>query len=114
MTCTLAGLRRRKPMSTKHTDVGKEQEAPPRDVTALSEAPTVWQAKASPPESFPPPPRRPTRSARSSWFAVAVVIVVIALIFSVLALVLSQQGQHPATQVTPAATAPGATVTATP
>jgi hypothetical protein len=42
------------------------------------------------------------------------VIVVIALIFSVFALVLSQQGQHPATQVTPTPTVPGATVTATP
>ncbi len=101
-------------MSTKHTDLGKEQEAPLQDVPALSTADTVWQTKASPPESFPPPPRRPTRSARSYWFAVAVVIVVIALIFSVLALVLSQQGQHPATQVTPTPTAPGATVTATP
>jgi len=94
-------------MSTKHKDVGKEQETPPRDVPALSTADTVQQAKAS-------PPRQPARSARSSWFTVAAVIAVITLIFSVFALVLSQQGQHPATQVTPTPTAPAATVTATP
>jgi hypothetical protein len=101
-------------MSTKHTDGGKGQETPPRDAPALSTAYTVQQAKTSPPGAFPPPPRRPSRSVRSSWFIVAAVIAVIALMFSVFALVLSQQGQHPATQVTPAPTAPAATVTTTP
>jgi len=101
-------------MSTKHTELGKEQETPPRDGQSLSTATTVQHVKTSPPESFPPPPRRPSRSARSYWFAVAAVVVVVALIFSVFALVVSQQGQHPTTQVTPTPTAPGTTVTPTP
>src|SRR5579859_1412054 len=102
-------------MSTQHTDLDKVQETPPRDSQSIYTADTVQQAKASPPESFPPPPRRPSRSTRSYWFAIAAVIVVVALIFSVFALVLSQQGQHPVTQVTPTpTTAPATTVTTTP
>jgi hypothetical protein len=107
----VAGFRRRKPMSTQHTDLDKVQETPPRDSQSIYTADTVQQAKASPPESFPPPPRRPSRSTKSYWFATAAVIVVVALIFSVFALVLSQQGQHPATQVTPTPAAPVTTVT---
>jgi hypothetical protein len=42
------------------------------------------------------------------------VIVVVALILSVFALVIAQQGQHPATQITPTPTAPATTVTTTP
>jgi hypothetical protein len=42
------------------------------------------------------------------------VIVVVALIFSVFALVVAQQGQHPTTQITPTPTAPGAAVTPAP
>ncbi len=101
-------------MSTKHTDLGKEQETPPRDSQSLSTADTVQHGKASPSESFPPPPRRPSRSNRSFWFAVAAVIVVVALIFSVFALVVAQQGQHSTTQIPPTPTSPGATVTTPP
>jgi len=101
-------------MSTRYTDRDKDQETPPRDSPSLYTADTVQQAKASPPESFPTPPRPSSRSKRSYWFAVAAVIVVVALVFSVLALILSQKGQHPATQVTPTPTTPGATVTTTP
>jgi len=98
-------------MSTQHTDLDKVQETPPGDSPSLYTADTVQQAKASPPENFPQPPQRPFRSTRSYWFAIAAVIVVVALIFSVFALVLSQQGQHPATQVTPTPTVPGVTTT---
>jgi hypothetical protein len=101
-------------MSTKQTDLNNVQETPPRDAQALYTADTVQQAKTSPPESFPTPPRPPSGSKRRYWFAVAVVIVVVALIFSVFALVLSQQGQHPGTQVTPTPTAPATTVPTTP
>ena len=48
------------------------------------------------------------------WFAVATVIVALALIFSVFALVVSLQGQHPGAQVTPTPTAPRTTLTTTP
>ena len=106
-------------MSTKHTDLDNVQKTPPRDSPSRYTADTVQQAKVSPPESFPPPPRRPSRSTRSYWFAVAAVIVAVGLIFSVFALVLSQQGQHPSTQVTPTpttavTTTPGSDTTPTP
>ena len=100
-------------MSIKHTDLGKKQETPPRDGQSFSTADTVQQGKASPPESFPPP-RRPSRSNMSVWFAVAAVVVVVALIFSVFAFVMAQRGQHPTTQVKPTPTAPATTVTTTP
>src|SRR5579859_5615057 len=104
-------------MSTQHTDLDKVQETPPRDSQSIYTADTVQQAKASAPESFPPPPRRPSRSTRSYWFAGAAVIAVVALVFSVFALVLSQQGQHPAAQVTPRTTVttpPGGDTTPSP
>jgi type VI protein secretion system component VasF len=98
-------------MSTKQTEPGKDQETPPRDSPSLYTADTVQQAKASLPESFPPPSQRPSRSNRSYWSAIAAVIVVVVLIFSVFVLVLSQQGQHPTTQVMPTLnTAPATTV----
>src|SRR5579872_1548321 len=101
-------------MSTQHTDLDKVQETPPRDSQSIYTADTVQQAKASAPENFPQPPRRPPHTRRERWLVVAALIVGAALIFSVFALVLSQQGQHPATQVTPTPTAPGTTITPTP
>lgn len=98
-------------MSTKHTDLNNIQETPPRDAPSIYTTETVQQGKASPPESFPTPPRRPSRSRRSYWYAIAAVIVILALASSVFALVVSLQGQHPATQVTPT---PTTTVTTTP
>lgn len=91
-----------------------EQETPSRNAPSIYTADTVQQAKPSPPESFPTPPQRPSRLKRNSWFAALAVLVILALVLSIVALVLSQQGQHPATQVTPTPTTPGATVTATP
>ena len=101
-------------MSTRHTDIDKDQEAPPRASGSLPTENTVQQEKVSPAGNFPQPPQRPSRIRRGYWFAVAAVIVALALIFSVFALVISQQGQHPSNQVTPAPTAPGTTVTPTP
>jgi hypothetical protein len=101
-------------MSTKQTDSNKAQETPPRGSQSFSTADTVQQTKASPPESFPPPPRRPSGSTRSSWFAVAGLIVVLALVISLLTIALLQQRQNPATQVTPTPTAPGTTIPTTP
>ena len=101
-------------MSTKHTDIGKEQETPPGASPSLSTADTVQQTKVSPPESFPPSPWRPSHSNRGYRFVVGTVIAVLVLIVSTFAFFLSQQGQHSATQVTPTPTAPGSTGTVTP
>ncbi len=106
-------LRKRKLMSIRSTDFDKDQEAP-RDSQSVYTANTVQQEKVSPVENLPQPPNRPPRSRRSYWYAVAAVLVVVALIFSVFALVVSQQGQHPGTQITPTPTAPGSTVTTPP
>ena len=104
-------------MSTKYTDTGKEKGTPPGESQSLSAADTAPQVQAPPPGYFPPPPpRRPSRTGpnRNYWFAVGAVVVVVALIFSVFAFVMAQQGQHPASQVTPTPTSPGTTVTTTP
>jgi len=82
-------------MSTRHSDIDKDQ-------------------GVAPPGNIPQSPWRPPRSKRSYWFAVAAVSFVVVLIFSVFALVIAQQGQHPSNQVTPTPTAPRATVTTTP
>ena len=102
-------------MSTKYTNTGREQEAPPRDSQPLSTADTVPQVKASP-AGGSPPPRRSARpgSTRSYWLAVLVVLVAVALIFSVFAFVAAQQGQHPAPGVTTTPTVPAPSVTTTP
>jgi hypothetical protein len=97
-------------MSTQHTDVSKDQEAP-RDSRSIYTDDTVQQGKASPPEGIPQPPRRPPGARRNFWFAVAAVIIALALVFSLGALLIAQLGQHPATQVTPT---PGTTVTQVP
>lgn len=101
-------------MSTKHTDVDKVKETPPGNAPSIYTDDTVQQAKTSRPESGLPPPQGSSRSKRSIWFAALAVLVVLALVLSIVALVLSQPRQQPATQGTPTPTAPGATVTMTP
>lgn len=101
-------------MSINQTNLTKDQEPPQGAPSSLFTAETQPHTKVSPPESFPPPPRRPVRSQRKLWIVVMVVIVVAALIFSMIALVLSLRGQQQAQQVTPTPTVSGATVTATP
>lgn len=101
-------------MSTNQTDLSNDQEASAGVPPSFFTAETLPQTKLSPPESFPPPPRRPARSTRRMWFIGVAVIVVVALIFSMVALVLSQRGQGQETQVTPTPITPGATMTTTP
>src|SRR5579883_1823097 len=115
--CIVAVFKRRKPMSTQHKDINKEQEAS----GSIFTEDTMQHIQAPPPESFPKPPQRPPRTNRTYWFAAAAAIVVVALIFSVFALVFSLQGQRPSNQATPTATTkatstttPGSTVTPTP
>ena len=97
-------------MSTHQPDIDKDQAAPPQTPGSFYHEDTIQR------EYLPPPanvrqPRRPARRKSTFWFAVAAVLVALALVFSVLALVVSLQGQHPATQVTPTPTAPQTTLT---
>lgn len=97
-------------MRTRQTNFNNVQETPPRDSSLPLLADTTPQAKVRPPEGFPPPRRLSTKNL---WFAIVAVLVAIALIFSIFALVLSLQGQHPSTQV-PTPTVPGTTISPTP
>lgn len=110
----MADLRRRKPTSINQTDLRKDQEGPAGVPPSLFTAETLPQTKVSPPERFPPPPRRSARSTKRVWLVAMAVIVVVVLIFSMVALVLSLRGQQPVPQITPTPTANGATMTATP
>jgi hypothetical protein len=101
-------------MSINQTDRSNDQAIPTGTPPPVFTAETLPQTKVSPPEHFSPPPRRPVRSTGKVWFAVIAVIVVVALIFSMVALVLSLRGQRQETQVIPTPTTPGATMTATP
>ncbi|HEV2583938.1 MAG TPA: hypothetical protein VGT44_23995 [Ktedonobacteraceae bacterium] len=100
-------------MSTRHTNIDKDQEGAPQTPGSLAREDTAQREKASVTESFPRPPQRPLRAKRDRWFVIAAVIVTAALILSVFALAISLQGQHPGTQVTPTPTTPGATATPT-
>ena len=64
--------------------------------------------------NVPQPPKQPTRNRRGLWFAIAAVVIVLALIFSVFAVFVAQPGKQPGTQVTPTATVPATTSTTTP
>ena len=100
-------------MSTQNTQIYKDQEAPPQTPGSFSGEETI-QRENLPPAPPSRPPRRPSRGRNNYWIAVFAVVVAVALIFSVFALVVSLQGQHPGSQVTPAPTAPQTTVTTTP
>src|SRR5215467_10831670 len=92
-------------MSTHNTHIDKDQEAPPQTPGSFYRQDTLQRENLPPAANFPPP-RRPSPSRSNYWFAVAAVVVVVALVFSVFALVLPLQGQHPATQGTPTPRAP--------
>jgi hypothetical protein len=100
-------------MSIRHTDIDKDQEASAGAPESFYTQNTLQGAKMPPAENFLPP-KRPSRSRREFWFAIAAVIIALALIFSVFALVISQQGQQPSNQAKPTPTAPGTTITTTP
>jgi hypothetical protein len=106
-------LERRKPMSTPNTDLDKDQEASRGAPGTIYTEDTLQLEKASPQVNVPQPPKKPTRDRRKLWFAIAAVVIVLALVFSVLAVFIAQPGKSPSTQVTPTTTA-GSDTTPTP
>jgi hypothetical protein len=69
--------------------------------------------RASPPPNAPQPPKQTDHNRRNFWLAVAAVVIVLALIFSVFAIFMAQPGKQSGSQRTPTTT-PGTTVTTTP
>ena len=101
-------------MSTPNTDLDKDQEASRGTPGTIYNEDTIHLEQAPPPVNVPQPPQKPSHNRRNFWLAIAAVVIVMALIFSVLAVFIVQPGKQPSTQVTPTATAPGTTSTTTP
>jgi len=103
-------------MSTQNTDLDKGQEASRGTAGTIYNEDTIHLEQAPPPVNVPQPPQRPTHNRRNFWFAIAAVVIILGLIFSVFAVFVVQPGKSPSTQVTPTptATAPGSTSTTTP
>ncbi len=101
-------------MSTRNADVDKDQEASREAPETIYSEDTIQMDKISPAENVPQPPKQPSHNRRGLWFAIVAVVIVLALVFSVLAVFIAQPGKQPSTQVTPTATAPGTTITTTP
>lgn len=100
-------------MSTHSTDVEKEQSASQGPPGTLFHEDTITLGTASPPPTAPRPPKHPDHNRRNFWLAIAAVVIVLALVFSVFALFLMQPGKQTGSQPTPGTT-PGTTVTAPP
>ena len=96
-------------MSTPNTDLDKDQEASRGAPGTIYSEDTFKLEKMSPAENVPQPPQPPSHNRRNVWFAIAAVVIVLALVFSVLAVFIVQPGKNTSTQVTP--TAPGTTIT---
>ncbi len=101
-------------MSTRNTDIDKDQEASGGVPGTIYTEDTLKLEKMSPAENVPQPPQRPPRNRRNFWLRHCRVVITLALIFSVFAVFIAQPGKQPDTQVTPTATAPGTTITTTP
>ncbi|MGZ6385858.1 MAG: hypothetical protein ACXWOL_10530, partial [Ktedonobacteraceae bacterium] len=101
-------------MSTRNADLEKEQNASQGAPGTIFNEDTIQLEKASPPPNAPQPPKHTAHNRRNFWLAITAVVIVMALIFSVLAVFIVQPGKQPSTQVTPTATAPSTTSTTTP
>ncbi|MGZ3621518.1 MAG: hypothetical protein ACXWPG_00315 [Ktedonobacteraceae bacterium] len=101
-------------MSTRNADLEKEQNASQGAPGTIFNEDTIQLEKASPPPNAPQPPKHTAHNRRNFWLAITAVVIVMALIFSVLAVFIVQPGKQPGTQVTPTATAPSTTSTTTP
>ena len=101
-------------MSTRNTDLEKEQDASQGAPGTIFNEDTIQLEKASPPPNAPQPPKHTAHNRRNFWLAITAVVIVMALIFSIVAVFIVQPGKQPGTQVTPTATAPSTTSTTTP
>ena len=101
-------------MSTQNTDLDKGQEASRGAAGTIYNEDTIHLEQAPPPVNVPQTPQRPSHNRRNFWFAIAAVVIILGLIFSVFAVFVAQPGKQPGTQVTPTATAPSTTSTTTP
>jgi hypothetical protein len=100
-------------MSTRNTDVEKEQDASQGAPGTMFNEDTLQLGRASPPPIAPQPPKHTDHNRRNFWLAIAAVVIVLALIFSVFAIFIAQPGKQTGSQTTPTKT-PGTTVTTTP
>jgi hypothetical protein len=101
-------------MSTQNTALDRSQATSRVGPGAIYDENTIQQERVSPPVNIPQPPKQPSRNRRGLWFAIAAVVIVLALVFSVFAVIVAQPGKQPGTQVTPTATVPATTSTTTP
>jgi hypothetical protein len=97
-------------MSTRSTDVEQEQSASQGAPGTIFNEDTLQMGTASPPPNAPQPPKHPDHNRRNFWLAIAAVVIVLALVFSVFAMFMTQPGKQTGSQTTPTAT-PGITVT---
>jgi hypothetical protein len=100
-------------MSTRSSDVEKEQSASQGSPGTIFNEDTLQLGRASPPPTAPQPPKHTDHNRRNFWLAIAAVVIVLALIFSVFAIFIAQPGKQTGSQTTPTTT-PGTTVTTTP
>jgi hypothetical protein len=100
-------------MSTRSTDIEKEQSASQGPSGTMFNEDTLQLGTASPPPTAPQPPKHADHNRRNFWLAIAVVVIVLALIFSVFAIFIAQPGKQSGSQTTPTAP-PGTTVTTPP
>ena len=100
-------------MSTRSSDVEKEQSASQGSPGTIFNEDTLQLGRASPPPTAPQPPKHTDHNRRNFWLALAAVVIVLALIFSVFAVFIAQPGKQSSSQTTPGTT-PGTTVTTTP
>src|SRR5947209_1968758 len=96
-------------MSTRNTDLEKEESASQGAPGTIFNEDTLHLEKASPPPNAPQPPKHTAHDRRNIWLAIAAVVIVLALIFSVFAIFIAQPGKQSSSQTTP-----GTTVTTTP
>ena len=101
-------------MSTPNTHIDQDQGASREAPGTIYTEDTLKLEKATPPVNVPQPPQPPSHDRRRVWFAIAAVVIVLALVFSVLAVFIAQPGKSPSTQVTPTTTVPGTTIPKTP
>src|SRR5690242_17436874 len=100
-------------MSTPNTDLEKGQSASQGATGTIYNEDTIKLGRASPPPNVPQPPKHTDHNRRNFWLALAAVVIVLALVFSVFAIFIAQPGKQGGTQSTPGTT-PAATVTTQP